>query len=63
MTLHLFQSQALYHALPMNYITVGKLQSKLDGEVNQNTIRKLIDRMVYDGLVEGKSNKRLGILP
>ncbi|GMQ06900.1 hypothetical protein CsSME_00051320 [Camellia sinensis var. sinensis] len=26
--------QALYHALPMSYVTVAKLQSKLDGEIN-----------------------------
>lgn len=45
----------------MNYVTVGKLQTKLDGEANQSTVKKLIDRMVYDGLVESKSNKRLGI--
>ncbi|OWM89762.1 hypothetical protein CDL15_Pgr024510 [Punica granatum] len=52
--------KALYHALPMNYITVGKLQSKLDNEANPSTVRKLIDRMVCDGLVEGKGTGRLG---
>ncbi|XP_057484872.1 meiosis-specific protein ASY1-like [Actinidia eriantha] len=52
--------KALYHALPMNYVTVSKLQSKLDGEVNQATVRKLIDKMTRDGFVEAKSNRRLG---
>lgn len=53
--------QALYHALPMNYVTVAKLQSKLDGEVGQVTVRKLIDKMTQDGFVEAKSNRRLGM--
>ncbi|XP_057949581.1 meiosis-specific protein ASY1 [Malania oleifera] len=52
--------KALYHALPMNYITVAKLQNKLEGEANQATARKLIDRMAQDGFVEGQSNRRLG---
>ncbi|XP_059633539.1 meiosis-specific protein ASY1 [Cornus florida] len=52
--------KALYHALPMNYISVAKLQSKLEGEANQNTVRKLIDKMARDGFVECKSNRRLG---
>ena len=45
----------------MNYVTVSKLQSKLDGEVNQATVRKLIDKMTRDGFVEAKSNRRLGV--
>lgn len=53
--------QALYHALPMDYVTVGKLQNKLDGEANQNTVRKLIDKMAQDGFVEATSNRRLGL--
>ncbi|GFZ21143.1 DNA-binding HORMA family protein [Actinidia rufa] len=53
--------KALYHALPMNYVSVSKLQSKLDGEVNQATVRKLIDKMTRDGFVEAKSNRRLGV--
>uniref|UniRef100_A0A0E0NR54 HORMA domain-containing protein n=2 Tax=Oryza rufipogon TaxID=4529 RepID=A0A0E0NR54_ORYRU len=28
--------QALYHALPMDYVSVGKLHGKLDGEASQN---------------------------
>ncbi|GFY99977.1 DNA-binding HORMA family protein [Actinidia rufa] len=52
--------KVLYHALPMNYITVSKLQSKLEGQVNQTTVRKLIDKMTRDGFVEAKSNRRLG---
>ncbi|KAL6956140.1 Meiosis-specific protein asy1, partial [Sarracenia purpurea var. burkii] len=51
--------QALYHALPMEYITVAKLQSKLEGEVNQTTTRKLIEKMTHDGFLEAKSNRRL----
>ncbi|KAH7660643.1 The spindle assembly checkpoint protein mad2 protein, partial [Dioscorea alata] len=31
--------KALYHALPMDYVTVAKLHSKVNGEVNQNSIR------------------------
>ncbi|KAL3523167.1 hypothetical protein ACH5RR_016001 [Cinchona calisaya] len=52
--------KALYYALPLNYITVTKLQNKLDGEANLITVRKLIDKMTRDGFVEAKSNRRLG---
>lgn len=52
--------QALYHALPLNYITITKLQSKLEGEANLTTVRKLIDKMTLDGYVEATSNRRLG---
>ncbi|XP_072999715.1 meiosis-specific protein PAIR2 [Typha latifolia] len=52
--------KALYHALPMDYVTVTKLQRKLDGEANQNTVRKLIDKMVQDGYVKSSVNRRLG---
>ncbi|KAF9601176.1 hypothetical protein IFM89_017124 [Coptis chinensis] len=52
--------KALYHALPMDYVTVTKLQTKLDGEANQTTVRKLIDKMAQDGYLEGVSNRRLG---
>ncbi|KAL2507579.1 DNA-binding HORMA family protein [Forsythia ovata] len=52
--------KALYHALPMNYISVAKLQSKLEGEANPTIVRKLIDKMTRDGFVEAKSNRRLG---
>lgn len=52
--------QALYHALPMDYVTIAKLQGKLDGEANQNTVRKLIDKMVQDGYIKNSSNRRLG---
>ncbi|KAJ0038990.1 hypothetical protein Pint_23724 [Pistacia integerrima] len=52
--------KALYHALPMNYITVTKLQNKLDGEANQSTVRKLVDKMIRDGYVVAKGNRRLG---
>ena len=53
--------QALYHALPMTYITVSKLQNKLGGEANLTTVRKLIDKMTQEGFLEVKSNRRLGI--
>ncbi|KAL7154597.1 hypothetical protein ABFS83_03G012200 [Erythranthe nasuta] len=52
--------KALYHTLPMNYITVTKLQNKLEGEASQTTVRKLIDKMTQDGFVEAGSNRRLG---
>ncbi|PIA37969.1 hypothetical protein AQUCO_02900074v1 [Aquilegia coerulea] len=52
--------KALYHALPMDYVTVSKLQTKLDGEANQTTVRKLIDKMTQDGYLEGTNNRRLG---
>ncbi|OVA17498.1 DNA-binding HORMA [Macleaya cordata] len=52
--------KALYHALQMDYVTVGKLQSKLDGEANQSMVRKLIDKMAGDGYLESKSSRRLG---
>ncbi|KAK8962635.1 hypothetical protein KSP40_PGU019121 [Platanthera guangdongensis] len=52
--------QALYHTLPMKYVTVGKLQHKLDGETNQNTTRKLLDRMIHDGYIKNSGKKRLG---
>ncbi|KAF5191838.1 Meiosis-specific protein asy1 [Thalictrum thalictroides] len=52
--------KALYHALPMDYVTVAKLQTKLDGEANQTTVRKLIDKMAQDGYLEGTNNRRLG---
>ncbi|KAI3816731.1 hypothetical protein L1987_16435 [Smallanthus sonchifolius] len=45
----LMYMKALYHALPMNYITVSKLQSKLGGEANQTTVRKLMDKMTREG--------------
>ncbi|KAL6601234.1 hypothetical protein ACP70R_044454 [Stipagrostis hirtigluma subsp. patula] len=56
----LMYMKALYHALPMDYVSVAKLQGKLDGEANQNTVRKLIDKMVHDGYVKNSTNRRLG---
>jgi meiosis-specific protein len=53
--------QALYHALPMDYVSVSKLQSKLDGNANQTTVRKLIDKMTQDGFVEATSKRGLGL--
>lgn len=45
----------------MDYVTISKLQSKLDGDANQTTVRKLIDKMAQDGFVEATSNRRLGM--
>ncbi|KAI3879692.1 hypothetical protein MKX03_012018 [Papaver bracteatum] len=52
--------KALYHVLPLDYVTIPKLQSKLEGEANQATVRKLLDKMACDGYVEAKSKPRLG---
>ncbi|KAM3344399.1 meiosis-specific protein ASY1 [Capsicum galapagoense] len=52
--------KALLHALPMNYVTVAKLQSKLEGEANQTAVKRLIDKMTQDGFVEAKNYRRLG---
>ena len=52
--------QALYHALPMDYVTIAKLQGKLDGEASLNTVRKLMDKMVQDGYIKNSGNRRLG---
>jgi meiosis-specific protein len=40
----------------MDYVTIAKLQWKLDGEANQYTVRKLIDKMVQDGYVKNSTN-------
>ncbi|KAM7277395.1 hypothetical protein ACFE04_019261 [Oxalis oulophora] len=52
--------KALYHALQMKYVTVASLQNKLNGEANQNTVRKLVNRMSQDGFLETKGIRRLG---
>ncbi|KAG2321989.1 hypothetical protein Bca52824_015202 [Brassica carinata] len=52
--------KALYHSLPMQYVTITKLHNMLDGEANQSAVRKLIDRMIQEGYVEDSSNRRLG---
>nr|XP_043612920.1 meiosis-specific protein ASY1 [Erigeron canadensis] len=52
--------KALYHALPLNYITASTLQSKLGGEANQTTVRKLMDKMTKEGYIESTSNRKLG---
>ncbi|XP_050372828.1 meiosis-specific protein ASY1 [Argentina anserina] len=56
---HLYM-KALCHALPMRYVSVPKLQNKLGREANQNTVRKMIDKMAQEGFVEAKGNGRLG---
>ncbi|VVA20018.1 PREDICTED: HORMA [Prunus dulcis] len=56
----LMYMKALYHALPMQYVTVAKLHNKLGGEANQTTVRKFIDKMTREGFVEAKGNRRLG---
>lgn len=53
--------QALYHTLQMSYVTVAKLQNKLEGEASLSKVRKLIDQMIRDGFVEAKGSRRLGI--
>ncbi|XP_021294471.1 meiosis-specific protein ASY1 isoform X2 [Herrania umbratica] len=52
--------KALYHALPMKYVTVAKLQRKLDGQANQTTVRRIINKMTRDGFLEAKGSRRLG---
>lgn len=52
----LLYMKELYHALPMDYVTIAKLQWKLDGEANQYTVQKLIDKMVQDGYVKNSTN-------
>lgn len=52
--------QALYYALPMDYVSISKLQSKLEGEANQSTVRKLVDRMEQEGYIKNTGNRRLG---
>ncbi|XVE85318.1 hypothetical protein DITRI_Ditri17bG0082100 [Diplodiscus trichospermus] len=52
--------KALHHALPMKYVSVAKLQNKLDGQPNQTVVRRLINKMTRDGFLEAKGNRRLG---
>ncbi|XP_050938416.1 meiosis-specific protein ASY1 [Cucumis melo] len=52
--------KALYHTLQMSYVTVAKLQNKLEGEASLSKVRKLIDQMIRDGFVEAKGSRRLG---
>ncbi|CAN4075595.1 unnamed protein product [Withania somnifera] len=52
--------KALFHVLPMNYVTVAKLQNKLEGEANQIAVKWLIDKMKQDGFIEAKNYRRLG---
>ncbi|XP_034922029.1 meiosis-specific protein ASY1 [Populus alba] len=52
--------KALYHVLPMEYVTISKLQNKLAGEANQSTARKLLEKMIRDGYIEAKGNRGLG---
>ncbi|KAI4385302.1 hypothetical protein MLD38_003345 [Melastoma candidum] len=52
--------KALYYALPMEYVTIPKLREKLKGEAAQSAVKKLINRMVKEGLVEAKATTRLG---
>ncbi|KAG8049719.1 hypothetical protein GUJ93_ZPchr0009g736 [Zizania palustris] len=56
----LMYMKALFHALRMDYVSVAKLQGKLEGEANQNMVRKLIEKMVQDGYVKNSANRRLG---
>lgn len=45
----------------MSYVTVSKLQNKLEGEANLTTVRKMIDKMIRDGFVEAKGSRRMGM--
>ncbi|CAL0303394.1 unnamed protein product [Lupinus luteus] len=56
----LIYMKALYQALPMTYVSVSKLQSLLEGDVNLTAARRIIDKMTGDGFLEPKGNKRLG---
>ncbi|KAG5125580.1 hypothetical protein JHK82_032317 [Glycine max] len=44
----------------MTHVSVTKLQSLLEGEVNQIAARKILDKMVRHGIIEPKGSKRLG---
>lgn len=60
-TVHdLLYVKALYHTLQMSYVTVAKLQNKLEGEASLTKVRKIIDKMIRDGFVEAKGSRRLG---
>ncbi|RZC63236.1 hypothetical protein C5167_024968 [Papaver somniferum] len=50
-TLDRMPEVALCHVLPLEYITISKLQIKLEGEVNQATLRKLLCKMACGGFV------------
>ncbi|KAI3864304.1 hypothetical protein MKX03_017607 [Papaver bracteatum] len=52
--------KALYHVLPLAYVTISELQSKLEGEADQALVRKLLKKMTCDGYVEDGSNPELG---
>lgn len=52
--------QAFYHALPMEYTHISKLQGNLGGEANQNTFCKLMDKMTKQGCIQLSNNHRLG---
>uniref|UniRef100_K3ZSG4 HORMA domain-containing protein n=1 Tax=Setaria italica TaxID=4555 RepID=K3ZSG4_SETIT len=58
----LIYMKALYHALPMDYVTIAKLQGKLDGEASQNTVRKLIDKMAIDTNAEHVESEHKDLL-
>ncbi|KAG6781431.1 hypothetical protein POTOM_014334 [Populus tomentosa] len=52
--------KALFHVLPMEYVTISKLQNKLAREANQSTARKLLEKMIRDGYIQAKGNRGLG---
>lgn len=56
----LIYMKALYHTLPMAYVSVTKLQSSFQGEISQTAARKIIEKMTKDGFIEPKGSKRLG---
>ena len=44
----------------MDYVTISKLQKKLEGEASQSTIRKFIEKMVRDGFIQSTGYRKLG---
>lgn len=55
--------QALYYALPLDYVTISQLQTNLGNEINYLATRKLVEKMVNEGYVEGTmANRKMGKL-
>uniref|UniRef100_A0A0E0ERM7 HORMA domain-containing protein n=1 Tax=Oryza meridionalis TaxID=40149 RepID=A0A0E0ERM7_9ORYZ len=53
-------NKELYHSLPMEYVSVGKLHGKLDGEASKNMVFKPIEQMGQERYVKNSANRRLG---
>ena len=53
----------MYYALPLEYVTVSQLQTKLGDGVNHLSTRKLIEKMASEGYVEGTAiNRKMGMI-